>query len=116
MTEAEENALLGDDDLAMFDLKKKKKNKKKTKTEESDQQKAAGEGDATTDAPTSDGMDVDLAKATEVLTIGGICELDPPTYSYDLLLQRVVDFVHCNNPDLADKKRFTMKPPQLMRG
>jgi hypothetical protein len=28
----------------------------------------------------------------------------------------VVDTLHQNNPELADKKRFTMKPPQLMRG
>ncbi len=45
-----------------------------------------------------------------------VFELDPPTYSYTQLLNRVVDFIHQNNPELTDKKRFTMKPPQLMRG
>lgn len=42
-------------------------------------------------------------------------ELDPPIYTYNQLLNRVVSFVHQNNPELTDKKRFTMKPPQLMR-
>jgi translation initiation factor 2 subunit 2 len=41
--------------------------------------------------------------------------LDPPIYTYNQLLNRVVSFVHQNNPELTDKKRFTMKPPQLMR-
>jgi hypothetical protein len=45
-----------------------------------------------------------------------IDELDPPPYTYDQLLERVVGFVHQNNPELIDKKRSIMKPPQLSRG
>jgi len=41
--------------------------------------------------------------------------LDLPTYTYLQLLQRVTDFLHQNNPELTDKKRQSMKPPQLMR-
>ena len=31
------------------------------------------------------------------------------------LLQRVVDIIHDKNPDLIEKRRQTLKPPQLMR-
>lgn len=117
MTEAEENTQLGEDDLAMFDLKKKKKKSKKEKVKaESEADKPTIDGEQTTDNIAPETVDADIATAVEVLTIGGVVELDPPNYPYSLLLQRVVDFVHSNNPDLADKKRFTMKPPQLMRG
>jgi translation initiation factor 2 subunit 2 len=87
-----------DDVAAMFDLtlKKKKKKKKVEKTE----------GDADAEAEGT----VAVASSSS-----GVFELDPPTYSYTQLLNRVVDFIHQNNPELQDKKRFTMKPPQLMR-
>lgn len=42
-------------------------------------------------------------------------ELDPPTYTYTELLDRVVEILNANNPELAEKKRNTIKPPQLMR-
>lgn len=118
MTEAEENTQLGEDDLAMFDLKKKKKKskKEKLKTESETDSKPQVDGEQSTDNMAPETAVGEVAKGVEVLTIGGVVELDPPNYPYSLLLQRVVDFVHSNNPDLADKKRFTMKPPQLMRG
>lgn len=34
-------------------------------------------------------------------------------YTYDVLLDRVVDLLHANNPDLVEKKRTRIKPPQL---
>lgn len=95
-----------DEVAAMFDLSQKKKKKKKTtKTEGGDD--AVKGGDAT-----------EGAVSTEVgsSSSAAICEMDPPNYSYTQLLNRVVDFIHQNNPELTDKKRFTMKPPQLMRG
>ena len=46
---------------------------------------------------------------------GGVLGVDPPQYTYSQLLNRVVDFLHANNPDLIEKRRYTMKPPQLMR-
>lgn len=42
-------------------------------------------------------------------------ELDPPTYTYADMLGRVVDLLAANNPELAEKRRQTVKPPQLMR-
>jgi translation initiation factor 2 subunit 2 len=35
-------------------------------------------------------------------------------YSYETLLQRVTDIIHAKNPELTEKKRTTMKPPNLM--
>jgi hypothetical protein len=98
----EEGGDVPDEVAAMFDLTQKKKKKKK-KTTDSD---AADQGEGGVEAAASAGSS---AVATEF-------ELDPPVYTYSQLLNRVVDFVHQNNPDLVDKKRFTMKPPQLMRG
>lgn len=101
---------------AMFDLTQKKK-KKKPKKEATGP--ATGEGDAelpTAAVDDSGGTAVSKAgAAAEILSVS-IYELDPPTYTYSQLLNRVVEFVHEKNPELTDKKRFTMKPPQLMRG
>jgi len=36
-------------------------------------------------------------------------------YTYGELLERVVEILHSNNPDLMEKKRRNMKPPQLTR-
>lgn len=92
-----------DEVAAMFDLTLKKKKKKKAKAAD-----VEGEGNADV---ALDGTVVEAGSSSSV----GLFELDPPTYSYSELLNRVVDFIHQNNPELTDKKRFTMKPPQLMR-
>lgn len=88
-----------DEVAAMFDLTQKKKKKKAKKVEivESSEQTDA-DGTATESAAT------------------GVADLDLPQYSYTQLLNRVVDYLHLNNPDLIEKRRYTMKPPQLMRG
>jgi translation initiation factor 2 subunit 2 len=84
-----------DEDIAaMFDLKKKKKKKKKVVDE--------GEG--------ADGSAVQQLAGTPQEFI-----LDPPTYTYSDLLQRAVDLLHQHNPEYTEKRRQTMKPPQLMR-
>ena len=88
----------------MFDLKlKKKKKKKKVETEDNE---ATGEDGGTvsneTNETTGGGNDT-------VFTIGA------PLYTYQELLNRVVDIIHQNNPELTDRRRATMKPPQLMR-
>lgn len=88
-----------DEVAAMFDLTQKKKKKKAKKVEVSEEQ--AQDGDE---------------NATESATKGSVSDLDPPQYSYTQLLNRVVDYLHLNNPDLIEKRRYTMKPPQLMRG
>jgi len=101
---AETEEAVPDEVAAMFDLSLKKKKKKKTKTEKTEAdapKEAAGEG--------GDALDSEVAASSIEF------ELDAPIYTYAQLLNRVVDFVHQNNPELTDKKRFTMKPPQLMR-
>ena len=106
---AETDETLGevpDEVAAMFDLTQKKKKKKKKVTEEI----------VELETTTENNKDQTAASPTEVISNIGVFELDPPSYSYGQLLNRVVDFVHQNNPELTDKKRFTMKPPQLMRG
>jgi hypothetical protein len=91
-----------DEVAAMFDLKKKKKKKKKVDAETAD---AAGDNEVAEGGSTS----ADQAAK-------GDSDLDPPRYTYTDLLNRVVDLLHANNPDLVEKRRYTMKPPQLMRG
>jgi hypothetical protein len=93
-----------DDVAAMFDLTMKKK-KKSTKKKD----KVVADTDG---APQEEGAVITIEGASS----SGAYEFDPPIYTYEQLLNRVVDFVHQNNPELTDKKRFTMKPPQLMRG
>jgi translation initiation factor 2 subunit 2 len=34
-------------------------------------------------------------------------------YTYEELLERVVDLLQANNPDLVEKKRTRIKPPQM---
>ena len=95
-----------EDMAAMLDLTKKKKKKKKVKpaTEStstevsksnnlSEQQRMLAEQDAAQE--TEDQFD---RKAE---------------YTYEELLDRVVNLLHANNPDLVEKKRRNIKPPQL---
>ena len=108
---AEEDEKVVDEEVAaMFDLKlKKKKKKKKVVAEES------GEEDKGADASSAG-----AGKSTEIDGKAGgsglSSEQEKPDYTYSTLLNRVVDLLHQNNPELSEKRRFTMKPPQLMRG
>ena len=77
-----------DDVNAMFDLSKKKKKKSKKVASEPASSSAQGEF---TDGQT------------------------PPTYTYSQLLDRIVSALQQNNPELSEKRRNTVKPPQLMR-
>lgn len=85
-----------------FDFGKKKKKEKKSKT------KALAEDEV-------DGG------ATQASTAGVIAGTDLPDYpdwpdhTYDELLDRVYGIMRAKNPDLGEKKKFTMKPPQCMR-
>lgn len=110
-TDAPPTEEVPDDVAAMFDLKQKKKKKKKKTTD------GAADGDQAKDI--SDVKACAEGESSAAVSSSGdigVFELDPPTYSYQQLLNRVVDFLYQNNPELTDKKRFTMKPPQLMRG
>lgn len=96
-----------DEVAAMFDLTQKKKKKaKKPKTE------TATDGDGAKEGSGEGAVSGDVASSSGA----GVFELDPPNYTYTQLLNRVVDSLQQNNPELTDKKRITMKPPQLMRG
>jgi translation initiation factor 2 subunit 2 len=115
---AEENPTIDDQEVpdevaAMFDLKQKKK-KKKTTTKKADtaedvEPSADNEGAAVSAGSSSEGK-------VSSSSSGGVSDMDPPQYTYAQLLNRVVDLLHANNPDLIEKRRYTMKPPQLMRG
>ena len=97
-----------DEVAAMFDLKlKKKKKKKKVETEDAGADGAGEEGGA--------GGEASEVAASSSLTTG-VTDLDPPTYTYGTMLNRVVELLHQNNPEMLEKRKYTMKPPQLMRG
>jgi len=110
---------------ALFDLSlKKKKKKKKATADEAEGGGEGGGGEATaserkeeaSEAPTSSsGGDAFGGGGSSGGGGGGISDMDPPTYTYSQLLNRVVDLLHQNNPELTEKRRYTMKPPQLMR-
>ena len=42
-------------------------------------------------------------------------EVDTPPYTYLQLLERAVGLLHQHNPEYSEKRRHTMKPPQLVR-
>ena len=113
---AEENPNIDDQEVpdevaAMFDLKQKKK-KKKTITKKAD---TAEDGEPSAD---NEGVAVSTGSSSESKvssSSSGVSDMDPPQYTYSQLLNRVVDYLHANNPDLIEKRRYTMKPPQLMR-
>jgi translation initiation factor 2 subunit 2 len=92
-----------EDVAALFDLstKKKKKSKKVEKKVE---------------VPVEQSTTVESSKASSQSSSSIVLEEDPPTFSYSQLLDRIVDTLNEKNPELTDKKRYSMKPPQLMRG
>ena len=66
--------------------------------------------------PVSAASEVDAEggkRETEIMT--SPVASDPPPYSYAQLLQRVVDFLHQNNPELSEPRRATIKPPNILR-
>jgi len=91
----------GDDFDLDLSLPKKKKKKKKgiTLDDEDEADEAKDDGIDTTDSSQGIGQDSDR------------------DYTYDELLKRVFDIMREKNPDIVagEKKRFVMKPPQVMR-
>jgi len=93
------------DVAAMLDLSKKKKKKKKPKDEtsaEAEDVAAANLGDQERmllEQDTIQERDDQFDRKAE--------------YTYDELLDRVVNLLQANNPDLVEKKRRNIKPPQL---
>lgn len=94
--------------MDMLDLTSKKKKKKKSKKKESE------------DAPANEGASAETMNEQQALLQqqDEDQEMDDGNdrradYSYDELLDRVVDLLQANNPDLVEKKRTRIKPPQL---
>lgn len=117
MTDEEEKATEEEADVAeLLDLsKKKKKKKKKTKKEDGEAAEADEEGSPSVAAVTSSDQERLLKELDEAQELDGEgAESDRrANYTYEELLDRVVDLLHANNPDLIEKKRTKIKPPQL---
>jgi translation initiation factor 2 subunit 2 len=100
------------DVAAMLDLSKKKKKKKK-KTKET-----SGASSGTTATKATDSDEAASEQERLLKEQDAAQELDDPNdrkadWSYADLLDRVVDLLQANNPDLVEKKRTRIKPPQL---
>merc|ERR1712166_878061 len=91
-----------DDIEAMFATMKKKKSKKKSKKKKKKKSQDNDE-DAGSDADSDkDGENEESETATEL-------------YTYNEMLDRVFERLQSNNPELMHKKRYKLKPPQIMR-
>lgn len=105
-----------DEVAAMFDLKMKKKKrttKKKAEGEAGGGEGGAGEGG---EGGVEGASDAAASSSSSSSSAVGVMEVDPPIYTYGQMLNRVVDLLHQNNPEMLEKRKYTMKPPQLMRG
>lgn len=106
MAEVEEEA----DVAAMLDLsKKKKKKKKKEKSAE-----ASGSGTTAVAAADLEGQAALLVEQDLAQEAGLEDPFDRKAgYTYDNMLDRIVDLLHTNNPALVEKKKRNIKPPQM---
>eukprot|EP00561_Arcocellulus_cornucervis_P012807 CAMPEP_0185801160 /NCGR_PEP_ID=MMETSP1322-20130828/1287_1 /TAXON_ID=265543 /ORGANISM="Minutocellus polymorphus, Strain RCC2270" /LENGTH=249 /DNA_ID=CAMNT_0028496845 /DNA_START=52 /DNA_END=801 /DNA_ORIENTATION=+ len=114
---------------AMLDLSKKKKKKKKTKDKEkssggkSKSSSSGGDGAGDEGGSGSAGAsEEDLAAQRAIVAadearqeVTADAHDRKADYTYSGLLDRVVGILHAHNPDLIEKKRRNMKPPQLTR-
>ncbi|KAG7347347.1 translation initiation factor eIF-1A [Nitzschia inconspicua] len=102
------------DVAAMLDLsKKKKKKKKKPEKDSSDKDGAAAgsDGKATEeDLSAQEALLVEQDQAQDTVEDNFDRKAD---YTYDELLDRVVDLLTVNNPALVQKTKRNIKPPQL---
>lgn len=130
---AEENAdAAADADVdVMLDLTTKKKKKKKKSKKDADgssssKSKSASSsgGGGGTESGGGVPSDEQLAliaedEARQTRDSSGNDQHDPydkrSEYTYPVLLDRIMNILHAQNPDLIDKKRRNMKPPQLTR-
>jgi translation initiation factor 2 subunit 2 len=111
------------DIAAMLDLsKKKKKGKKKKESKKDSKEKSEKKSESTEDGEdvadesAMEDQKARLAEEIEAFDKEFADEHDRKAeYSYNDLLDRVMDILTSNNPDLITKKRRVMKPPQLTR-
>ena len=111
------------DVAALLDLSKKKKKKKGKAAGAADTKKKDKDEKASTVAvavSASTGLSPEMIEEQRRMLQeqDAAQEIDDPddtkaTYSYADLLDRVVDLLQANNPDLVEKKRTRIKPPQL---
>lgn len=114
------------DVAALLDLTTKKKKKKPkaagvgSKKDGATSSAASSGGAAVSNGGSNTGLSPELIQAQKELLQeqDAAQETNDPedtkaNYSYADLLDRVVDLLHANNPDLVEKKRTRIKPPQL---
>lgn len=96
------------DVAAMLDLSSKKKKKKKKKDTSKNKPKDESMSDATMSAQAEllnqQDLEQDIVDDTEDRKAD---------YTYDELLELVVDLLQTNNPALVEKKKRNIKPPQM---
>lgn len=112
MTEEENKAGQEEEEAdvaAMLDLSKKKKKKKKSGSSKKKDEAGEGAGDADMSEQQRMLQEEDEKQDAMVEDV----EDRKADYSYGELLERVVDLLQTNNPDLVEKKRTRIKPPQL---
>merc|ERR1712129_91530 len=106
---------MGDAEMAaMLDLSKKKKKKKKKDKSSSDSKS----GNVSADISAT--VDKNFAEQKRLIICSGEDAIPDPydrkaEYAYPELLERIMKILHRHNPDLMEKKRRNMKPPQLTR-
>lgn len=123
--EPEAGAPVGDEDVAaMLNLSKKKKKKVKKDKKEKAPKSSSG-GSATTGKTGSVTVEEQRQLLLEHEAINGSKDSSgndqedaydkKANYTYPVLLDRIMNILHAQNPDLIEKKRRNMKPPQLTR-
>lgn len=112
----------GEEDVAaMLDLSKKKKKKKKDKDKKSSKSSSSSTSKTGTGGiSTEEQRELLLMdEANQSKDANGNDQEDPydkkADYTYPILLDRIMNILHAQNPDLIEKKRRNMKPPQLTR-
>jgi translation initiation factor 2 subunit 2 len=109
------------DVAAILDLSKKKKKKKTKKGTDASKKDASGASAATGAAVVAGGglsPEIVAEQQRMLLELDQAQEIDDPDdkkgdHKYDSLLEKIVELLQANNPDLVEKKRTRIKPPQL---
>ena len=112
MTSDAENEEEADIAAMLIATKKKKKKKKKAEGGKAVAESGAGDTDGgavPVDASEQQRLLAELDAAQEV----GDANDRKADYTYEELLERVVELLMVNNPDLVEKKRTRIKPPQM---
>lgn len=116
---AEDDKQAAPDVAAMLDLSSKKKSKKKKKDKESKSSEKSSKSKSSSAANAIDEeaqrAQIELDSKFFTVPTGNDEGALAADYSYDDMLDRVMSILHSNNPDLIEKKRRNMKPPQLTR-